>query len=255
MPDLRPRIPDVSALSRLDGQTAVVTGGASGIGRATAHALAQAGANVVIVDLDADLANETAAEVDGVGFAVDVTDETAVVNLFAGLDSCGVLVTCAGRSLRAPSLETSMADWHAVVDLNLTATFLCAREAARHMVDTGGSIIAMASIMGHVGGSVFPNPAYHASKGGVVNLVRALAVEWATHAIRVNAVAPTFVETPFIQPVFDQPDVVQSILDRTPLGRMATATDVAAAVLYLASPASAMVTGSSLAVDGGWLAQ
>jgi NAD(P)-dependent dehydrogenase (short-subunit alcohol dehydrogenase family) len=255
MPDLRPPIPDVSALSRLDGQTAVVTGGASGIGRATAHALAQAGASVVIVDLDADLANETAAEVDGIGFAVDVTDEAAVVELFAGLDSCGVLVTCAGRSLRAPSLETSMTDWHAVVDLNLTATFLCAREAARHMVDTGGSIIAMASMMGHVGGSVFPNPAYHASKGGVVNLVRALAVEWAPYTIRVNAVAPTFVETPFIQPVFDQPDVVELILEKTPLGRMATATDVAAAVLYLASPASAMVTGTSLPVDGGWLAQ
>lgn len=256
MPDLRPAIPNVSALSRLDGRTAVVTGGASGIGRAAAHALAQAGAAVVIVDLDSDLAEETAIEVDGISRSVDVTNEAAVVGLFEGLDSCDILVACAGRSLRAPSLETTMADWHAVVDLNLTATFLCARESARHMVaGDGGSIVAMSSMMGHVGGSVFPNPAYHASKGGVINLVRALAVEWAPHQIRVNAVAPTFVETPFIQPVFDKPEVVEAILEKTPLGRMATSTDVAAAVLYLASPASAMVTGTSLPVDGGWLAQ
>jgi NAD(P)-dependent dehydrogenase (short-subunit alcohol dehydrogenase family) len=208
----------------------------------------------VLLDLDADGVATTAAEVGGTGIALDVTDEDAVVSAFAGLERCDVLVICAGRSLRAPSLETAMVDWHAVIDLNLTATFLTAREAARHMVKSGGSIVALASIMGHVGGRVFPNPAYHASKGGVINLVRALAVEWAADDIRVNAVAPTFVETPFIAPVFDQPDFVEAIVENTPMGRMATATDVAAAVLYLATPASGLVTGTSLPVDGGWLA-
>lgn len=240
---------------RLDGRTAVITGGGSGIGRGAAHALTQAGAHVVVADMNEDLATQTAEEVAGSAVAIDVTDEGEVVRLFAELERCDVLVTCAGRSLRAPSLDTSLDDWNAVVDINLTSTFLCAREAARRMLEGGGSIIAMASIMGHVGGSVFPNPAYHASKGGVINLVRALAVEWAEHEIRVNAVAPTFVETPFIAPVFDQQDVVDKIIENTPLGRMATSSDVAAAVLYLASPASAMVTGTSLPVDGGWLAQ
>ncbi|MDG1266418.1 MAG: SDR family oxidoreductase [Ilumatobacter sp.] len=255
MADLRPPMPVMSDLFRLDGRTAVITGGASGIGRGTAHALAQAGAHVVVADYDHGLATQTATEVDGEAVEIDITNEAAVVGLFRDLTRCDVLVTCAGKSLRAPSLDTSLDDWNAVVDVNLTSTFLCAREAARRMLDGGGSIIAMASIMGHVGGSVFPNPAYHASKGGVVNLVRALAVEWAEHDIRVNAVAPTFVETPFIAPLFDQHDTVDQIINTTPLGRMATSTDVAAAVLYLASPASGMVTGTSLAVDGGWLAQ
>ena len=254
-PNLRPPIPEMVGEFRLDGCTAVVTGGGSGIGRGAVHALAQAGAHVVVADFDEALGAETAAEVTGTGVVIDVTDEDAVVELFAGLDRCDVLVTAAGRSLRAPSLETTMEDWQAVVDVNMTATFLCAREAARKMGDRGGSIVAVASIMGHVGGAVFPNPAYHASKGGVVNLVRALAVEWAPVQIRVNAVAPTFVETPFITPVFEQPDLVEAIMDNTPLKKMATVVDVAAAVLYLATPASGMVTGSSLAVDGGWLAQ
>ena len=254
MPDLRPPIPDMAARFRLEGRSAVITGGGSGIGRGAAHVLAQAGARIVIVDSDPALASETAAEVGGTGVVLDVTAESGVVDFFSGLESCDVLVACAGRSLRAPSLETSMADWRAVTDVNLSSTFLCAREAARHMIDDGGSIVALASIMGFVGGAVFPNPAYHASKGGVINLVRALAVEWAPYKIRVNAIAPTFVETPFITGVFEQPEVVDQIIARTPLRRMATVVDVAAAVLYLAAPASAMVTGTSLTVDGGWLA-
>ncbi|MGI9645689.1 MAG: SDR family NAD(P)-dependent oxidoreductase [Ilumatobacteraceae bacterium] len=254
MADLRPPMPDMAALFRLDGKTAVITGGGSGIGRGAAHALSQAGADIILLDIDEDLVAQTADEVGGTGLAIDVTDEDAVVDVFAGIHRCDVLVTCAGRSLRAPSLETSMADLQAVIDLNMSATFLCAREAAWHMTEAGGSIVALASIMGHVGGRVFPNPAYHASKGAVVNLVRALAVEWAPQDIRVNAIAPTFVETPFISRVFEEPEMVDAIVDNTPLGRLATVTDVAAAMLYLASPASAMVTGTSLPVDGGWLA-
>lgn len=254
MPELRPPIPDIASLFRLEGKTAVITGGASGIGRAAGHALAQAGANVVLFDLNTELAGETAEEISGIALAVDVTDEDAVVEAFAGLKRCDVVVTCAGHSLRTPSLDLAMADWESVIDINLSSTFLCAREGARHMTQHGGSIIALASIMGHVGNRLFPNPAYHASKGGVVNLVRALATEWAPHDIRVNAIAPTFVETPFIAGVFEQPEIVDAIVDNTPLGRMATATDVAAAVLYLASPAAAMVTGISMPVDGGWLA-
>ena len=109
--------------------------------------------------------------------------------------------------------------------------------------------------MGHAGGAVFPNPAYHASKGGVANLVRALAIEWAPHNVRVNALAPTFVETPFIRGLLDDSTLVSEIEQLTPLGRLATVNDLAAGLLYLASPASAMVTGQSLVIDGGWLAQ
>ncbi|MGI9623841.1 MAG: SDR family NAD(P)-dependent oxidoreductase, partial [Acidimicrobiales bacterium] len=118
MPDLRPPIPEIAELFRLDGCTAVVTGGASGIGRGAAHALGQAGADVVVVDLDAELAAKTAQEIGATSAGLDVTDEEGVKELFGDLARCDVLVTCAGRSLRAPSLETSMEDWQAVVDVN-----------------------------------------------------------------------------------------------------------------------------------------
>lgn len=256
MTELRPSIDNPLVDMHLDGLVAVVTGGGSGIGRMSSHVLASAGADVLVLDLDAGAAALTADEIGCAYESVDVTDEAAVVEVFSKLDRCDVLVAGAGTSLRQPTFDTSLSAWQTVVDVNLNGVFLSAREAGRHMVKAGqGSIIAIASIMGHVGGAIFPNPAYHASKGGVVNLVRALAVEWAPKNVRVNALAPTFVETPFIEGLLEDQNLVSGIENLTPLGRLATVNDLAAGLLYLASPGSAMVTGQSLVIDGGWLAQ
>jgi NAD(P)-dependent dehydrogenase (short-subunit alcohol dehydrogenase family) len=143
------------------------------------------------------------------------------------------------------------------VAVNMTGTFLCAREAARVMIASkrAGSIVNVASIMGLSGGGLYPNVSYQTTKGAVVNMTRALAVEWAPHGIRVNAVAPTYVRTPFIATLLEQPELMRRIEEMTPLRRLAEPEDVASAILYLASAASGMVTGHTLPVDGGFLSQ
>jgi NAD(P)-dependent dehydrogenase (short-subunit alcohol dehydrogenase family) len=139
----------------------------------------------------------------------------------------------------------------------MTGTFLCARAAARHMLkdDRGGVIVNMASIMGLSGGGLYPNISYQATKGAVVNMTRALAVEWAKKKIRVNAVAPTYVKTPFIAELMKHAELVAEINRMTPMGRLAEPEEIAAAALFLASPAASMVIGHTLPVDGGFLAQ
>ena len=143
-----------------------------------------------------------------------------------------------------------------VVAVNMTGMFLCARSAARHMIagGRGGAIVNVASIMGLSGG-LFPNISYQVTKGAAVNMTRALALEWAPHGIRVNAVAPTFVRTRLTAPLFEDPELAERIVAMTPLGRLAEPEDVAAAIAFLASPAAAMITGCVLPVDGGFLAQ
>jgi NAD(P)-dependent dehydrogenase (short-subunit alcohol dehydrogenase family) len=147
-----------------------------------------------------------------------------------------------------------IADWQKVIDINLTGSFLVARAAAGKM-QGAGSIIFVASIMGLSGGGIYPNISYQASKGAIVNMTRALAVEWAERGVRVNAVAPTYVRTPLIAPLLSDPEIMARIGAMTPLGRFAEPEEVAAAILFLASPAAAMVTGHTLPVDGGFLAQ
>jgi NAD(P)-dependent dehydrogenase (short-subunit alcohol dehydrogenase family) len=246
---------------RLDNQVAVITGGARGIGRATAEAFAAAGARVILADREGAEAEKTAAAIgDGAeGHALDVTDEAAVEAFFAGVAQragrLDVLVNNAGASIRKPTLDLPKADWDTVVAVNQTAVFLCARAAVRHMIGRGGAIVNLASIMGISGGGLYPNASYAASKGAVVNLTRAFAVEWAREKIRVNAVAPTWVRTGFIQPLLDNPELMSEIARITPMGRIADPEEVAAAILFLASPASSMTTGHVLAVDGGFLAQ
>jgi len=143
-----------------------------------------------------------------------------------------------------------------VLKVNLTGVFLCARAAARHMIPKNrGAIVNTASIMGLSGGGLYPNISYQSTKGAVVNMTRALAVEWAPHTIRVNAIAPTWVRTDFIKPLTDNPELLARMEAMTPLGRIAEIEDVVGAVIYLVSPAAAMVTGHTLAVDGGFLAQ
>ncbi len=235
-------------LFSLEGKVAVVTGGAKGIGAATAAVLKSAGAEVAVFDVQ---------EVDG--FSVDVTRETAVKDAFArvaaqsgGID---ILVNNAGRVARKPATDLAVDEWQEVMDVNLTATFVCSRTAHSYMkARGGGSIVNVASIMGLSGG-LFPNASYQASKGGVVNLTRALALEWAADGIRVNAVAPTFVKTDLTVAVFSNPDVLNTVMQHTPLGRLPEVEDVAAAILFLCSPAARCVTGIVLPVDSGFLAR
>ncbi len=247
---------DPSRLTDLTGEVAVVVGGANGIGAACADLLAAAGAHVVVLDRESPGELPAAAE----AIELDATDESAVdaamartVERHGRLD---VLVASAGTAIRRPATELSLADWQAVIDVNLTGVFLCARSAARHMIAGGGGrIITIASVMGVVGGGAHPNSSYQASKGGVINLTRSLALEWAPYGIRVNAVAPTYVRTRFIAPILADPEVLAGLERRTPLGRLAEPEEVADAVLFLAGRGSAMVTGHVLAVDGGYLAQ
>jgi NAD(P)-dependent dehydrogenase (short-subunit alcohol dehydrogenase family) len=237
---------------RLDGDVAVVTGGASGIGRAVATAFAAVGARVAIFDLAATGED---------GHAVDVTDEAQVKAAFHAVVArhgrLDVLFNNAGIAIRRPTTELTLDDWNKVVAVNLTGVFLCAREAARHMLASGrgGRIVNTASIMGFSGGGLYPNISYQATKGAVVNMTRALAVEWARSGIRVNGIAPTWVRTPLTRGITDKPALVQRIEEMTPMGRLAEPEEIVGAVLFLASRASAMVTGHVLAIDGGFLAQ
>lgn len=256
---------DPATAFRLDGTVCIVTGAGSGIGRAVAFAAARSGARVQVLDRNAEAAARTRAEIETEGrvaadWHADVADEASVVAAFDGISRIegriDSLVNNAGLAIRRDAVDLDLADWQRVVDVNMTGVFLCARTAARHMLPSRrGAIVNMSSIMGLSGGGLYPNISYQTTKGAVVNLTRALAVEWAAHNIRVNAIAPTWVRTEFIRPLLDKPELVARMEGATPLGRVAETDDIVGAVLFLLSPAAAMVTGHTLPVDGGFLAQ
>ena len=245
----------------IPGQVAVITGAARGIGLATAQLLAEAGASVALLDVDGETAEKEAGRIGAkaAAWTCDVTSESAVEAVFADVirrfGRIDVLVNNAGAAVRKPAVEISIEEWRRIIDLNLGGVFLCSRVAARAMIEQGGGVIVnLASIMGFSGG-IFPNASYQASKGGVVNLTRALALEWADKNIRVNAVAPTFVKTDLTVPIFSNPEVLAKVQAHTPLGVLPEVGDIAAAILYLASPAARCVTGVTLPVDSGYLAR
>ena len=249
-------------LFRLDGQTAVVVGGAGGLGAAMARGLARAGAAVAVADANAAQAKVVA---DGIAAAggralavtVDVADASSVERMAAEVEASlgpiDVLVNSAGVTHRSPAADFPEAAWHRVIAVNLTGVFHGCQVVGRRMLARRrGRIVNIASIAGQIGltGTV----AYAASKGGVVMLTRALAVEWAPHNVRVNAIAPSWFESNIGDLIHREPGYAERAMRRVPVGRMGTPDELIGAVLYLASEASTMVTGHILAVDGGTLA-
>ena len=255
------------AWASLEGMTALVTGAGSGIGRASAVALAAAGARVSLTELPAKMAaaEETVRAVEEVGgtgkaLPLDVLDVPGIESCVREAAAFGggrldILVNNAGLNVPKMAFDVTEEDWDRVLDVNLKGVFFVAQAAGRVMRDQtprGGAIINMASQMGVVG--YVKRAAYCSSKAGVVNLTRVLCFEWAEFGIRVNAIGPTFVETPLTRPMFEDQAFKDDVLRRIPLGRLATPEEVAAAVVYLASPGAAMVNGHTLLIDGGWTA-
>lgn len=248
---------------RLDGQVALVSGASRGIGRDLVLALAAAGAHVVAgartpSDLDPLVAQVRAVGGAASAVALDVTDldsiEAAIAGVLAAHGRIDVLVNNAGLGFNHDALEVTEADWDQIMDVNLKGLFFLTQAAARAMVARGyGRVVHLSSQAGLVG--IRRHAVYSASKGGVDLLTKVLALEWAPLGVTVNAVAPTYVRTPGTAERLDDPEVAADILARIPAQRFASTSDVAAAVLYLASPAAGMVTGTVLPVDGGWTAQ
>jgi NAD(P)-dependent dehydrogenase (short-subunit alcohol dehydrogenase family) len=248
---------------RLDGKIALVTGAGRGIGRAIALALASAGAELLLNSRSPAELDAVAAEIAATGgvarpLPFDITDRPALRAAFAQIAKdpgrLDILVNNAGVNRPQPFLEVDEATLDRLIDLNIRALFLAAQEGARLMVGNGsGVIINMSSQMGHVG-SERDRTVYVMTKHAVEGLTKAMALELAPKGVRVVTIAPTFIETPLTKPFFDDPATRKWILDRIPRGRAGTPEEVANAVVFLASPAAALMTGSSLLVDGGWTA-
>ncbi len=249
---------------RLDGRTALVTGAGRGLGRAAAIALAHAGADLVLLSRTKSDLDEVAAEARAAGVMAqvavcDVNDGGAVRRLCMGLDALDVVVNNAGGNIPEAFIDVTEEHLDHLLSFNVRSVFLVAQAAARRMLEDpirkeqGGVIINMTSQMGHVGA---PNrTVYCMTKHAIEGLTKALAVELAPHNIRVNSIAPTFIETPMTATFFAKPEFRKWVLDRIPLGRLGRLDEIAAAIVFLASPAASLMTGTSLVVDGGWTAQ
>lgn len=244
---------------RLDGRRAVVTGAGRGIGLGSAAALGEAGAEVTLVarslsEIEAAAAQIVAAGGSAHAAQLDVADLDAVQAFFAERPAFDVLVNNAGTNRPMPMTEVSEDDFDVVIDLNVKSAFFVAQAAVRRMIDekVAGSLIHMGSQMGHVGG--VNRSLYCASKWALEGMNKAFALDLAKYHIRSNTIAPTFIETPLTKPFFEDEAFKANVLEKIKLGRVGQVADLMGAVLFLASEASAMMTGSSLVIDGGWTA-
>jgi len=245
---------------RLDGRRALVAGASSGIGRAGAVALAEAGAAVTLAARSADKLADAVDAIRARGLiaeamTLDVSDVEATAAALAAAGPFDVLLNSAGIARHGKALETTVEAFDAVAGLNLRGAYFLTQAVAKGLVDAGrsGSLINVSSQMGHVGGP--ERAVYCATKHAVEGFTKAMAIEWGPHGIRVNTICPTFVRTPLTEPTFADPKKAAWVLDRIKLGRPADVTDMMGAVVYLASDASAIVTGTALMLDGGWTAE
>jgi NAD(P)-dependent dehydrogenase (short-subunit alcohol dehydrogenase family) len=257
--------PSIIDRFRLDGRTALVTGGGQGIGRAFAHALGEAGASVAIVDMKLELAEEVAHElaqknITSMAVKADVTqpeDVQAMMDaILAAWGKLTIGVNNAGIGQWVDSEEMSHADWLKMMNVDLNSVFLCCQAEARHMLPAGyGKIINTASMSGHIVNTPQNQSAYNTAKAGVLHLTRSLGAEWAKRGVRVNSISPGYTRTKMVDDLLATPigqKMLPVWLGTTPMGRMAEVTDLQGAVVYLAAPASDFVTGADVVIDGGF---
>jgi NAD(P)-dependent dehydrogenase (short-subunit alcohol dehydrogenase family) len=244
---------------RLDGRRALVAGASSGIGLGCAVALAEAGAAVTLVARRAEALTEVVTALQDAGhvaqaLALDITDLEAVTAALAEREAYSILVNSAGLARHTPALETDPADYDAVMDVNVRAAYFLSTAVARGMKAAGlaGSIMNISSQMAHVGG--VDRAVYCASKHALEGMTKAMAIEWGPDQIRVNTICPTFIRTPLTEPTFADPQRVAWIQEKIKLGRVGNVEDIMGAVVFLASDAAGLITGTSLLIDGGWTA-
>ncbi|MBI5247969.1 MAG: glucose 1-dehydrogenase [Desulfomonile tiedjei] len=244
----------------LSGRVALVTGASKGLGKSMALALAEAGADVALFARDVENLKVVKETIEGLGrkaefFVADVLSKSSIeAAIKKALDTFGqldILVNNAGVNVRKPVLEISPEEWDFVINTNLKGYLLMAQAVVPHMLSRGrGKVINMASILGSV--ALASQVAYASSKGGVIQMTKVMALEWATQGIQVNAIGPTYFETPLVAQLRNDPERYSFIVDRTPMGRWGQPEELAGVVVFLASRASDFVTGQTIFVDGGW---
>lgn len=242
----------------LTGRRGLVTGAGQGIGAAVAEALAETGAEVICTDIDPARADDTARRLTEMGYAaracaLDVTDTVGINALADSEGPLDILVCNAGIVSNTPAVEMSDDEWQKIIDVNLTGVFRTCRGFGKEMLKAGrGSIVVIGSMSGQVVNVPQPQCHYNASKAGVHQLVRSLAVEWAAQGVRVNAVAPTYVETPLLHGLEAQSGLVERWRDLTPMGRLGQVDEIGSIVQFLASDAAGLMTGSIVMADAGY---